>query len=138
MMFEGRVAKTKGNKFWEVEIPLLEVYTQGRSKKDALAMIKEAIELLVEKRGFRIEVIPGRGESFKVRSKDTRTLISLLLERQRQVHGLSVREVAARMNSKSPNAYAQYEQGRVNPTLEKLNELLRAIDPGMEVILKVG
>jgi len=46
--------------------------------------------------------------------------------------------VARRLGQKSPNAYARYEQGRSVPTVEKLNELMRAIDPGIEPILKVA
>ncbi len=33
MRFEGRVWKDKGGKYWLVEVPLLDVMTQGTSKK---------------------------------------------------------------------------------------------------------
>ena len=42
------------------------------------------------------------------------------------------------MNSNSPNAYARYEQGISIPWLEKLNELMKAIDSSFEPILKAG
>ena len=93
MMLEGKVTRTIDRKFWEVEVRPLEIYTQGKTKKDALALIKDAIEVLVDKKDFKVEVVAEAGENFKIRANDTRTLIALLLERQRQVHGLSVREV---------------------------------------------
>jgi transcriptional regulator with XRE-family HTH domain len=36
------------------------------------------------------------------------------------------------------NAYARYEQGKSVPTVEKLNQLMRAIDPGFEPVLRVA
>ena len=56
----------------------------------------------------------------------------------REARHLTLMEVARRLHSKSPNAYARYEQGKSVPTVEKLNQLLKAIDPGCEPILKTG
>ena len=56
-------------------------------------------------------------------------LIYTYTQRQRETH---------RLNSKSPNAYARYERGKNIPTVEKLNQLMKAIDPGFELILKIA
>jgi transcriptional regulator with XRE-family HTH domain len=61
-----------------------------------------------------------------------------MLKRQREAHRLTIVEVARRLDQKSPNAYARYEQLKSLPTLEKLNKLMKTVDPAFEPILKVA
>jgi transcriptional regulator with XRE-family HTH domain len=49
-----------------------------------------------------------------------------------------VREVAQRLGSKSPNAYAQYETGRVAPSIDTLTRLVSALNPKLEPVLRVA
>jgi transcriptional regulator with XRE-family HTH domain len=65
-------------------------------------------------------------------------LVALMLRRLRGREGLSVREVAKRLGSASPNAYAQYETGRVAPSMDTLTRLLAALNPGFEPVLRVA
>jgi predicted RNase H-like HicB family nuclease len=129
---------TKSGRWWAVEAPLLLVYTQGRTKKEALAMMKDAVECLVDEAGFEASVSEARGETFSVGGSDEGLLMSLALKQQRANHKLTVREVASRLGSKSPTAYSRYEAGKTKLSLDKFSQLLRAIDPGLEPILKVG
>ena len=140
MRFEGMLIEPEGNKnrYWGVEIPILHIHTQGKTRKEALSMAKDAIESLLEKKEFRVRIHIGESNSFTVDSDNPTAFIAFMLKRQRQFRGLSVREVAARLNSKSPNAYAQYEQGKVRPSMDKLVELMQAIDPEFEPVLKAG
>ena len=138
MRFEGRVWKDKNTKYWLIEVPLLDVTTQGLSKEDAYRMIANAIETLVAKKLFKINVRPLYRESFTIGANHEIHLIALMLKRQREAHHLTLQEIAHRLGQKSPNAYARYEQGKSVPTVEKLNELMRAIDPSYEPILKVA
>lgn len=140
MRFEGKLYRPHGkkNKYWSVEIPILNIHTQGKSRKDALEMVKDAVESLVNKKGFRVQVYPGEENTFSIGAKDSRTLISFMLKRQREFRELTIREVALRLRSKSPNAYAQYEQGKISPSVDKLIELLKALDPDFEPILKAS
>jgi len=62
-------------------------------------------------------------------------MISLLLRRQREKSGLSLSEVTERLGAKSRNAYARYEQGKSAPTLEKLDQLLKAVSPDQDFVL---
>jgi ribosome-binding protein aMBF1 (putative translation factor) len=73
---------------------------------------------------------------FEVGSDDSRAMISLLLRRQRQKSGLSLAQAAERLGAKSRNAYARYEQGRCAPTVEKLDELLRAVAPNRDIVVR--
>jgi hypothetical protein len=138
MRFEGRLWKDKGSKYWLIEVPLLDVMTQGTSKNNAYCMIADAIESLINRKGFKVDVRPLGSESFTVGASPDSPMIALMLKRQREVHRLTLLEVARRLGQKSPNAYARYEQGKSLPTVEKLNKLLKAIDPGFDPILKIA
>jgi predicted RNase H-like HicB family nuclease/DNA-binding XRE family transcriptional regulator len=130
MMFEGRLWKE--GKFWLIEAPMLDVMTQGKTKAHALAMLQEAIELLADRHDFSVTV-KLHGEGVTISSKETGTLIALALRRQRLKHGLSLAEVATRLKQASRNSYARYEQGRSVPSIEKLEELFRAV--GTEALM---
>lgn len=125
-MFNGKVWKEK--KHWLIEIPALNVMTQGRSKTNALFMIKDAIEELVNEEDFRVKVVPGeRKGEFIIYANDATPLVALLLKRQRMKKGLSLADMQRRLHAKSRNTYAQYEQGRSAPTVQKLVEFLSAM-----------
>ena len=133
MRFAGHMIKS--GRYWAIEVPMLGVVTQGRTKKEAYEMIADAIEALVNKEGFKVDVYPGKGGYFEVSSQDLAAMIAFLLRRQRVKHGLSLAEVAGRLNSKSVNTYARYEQGKSVPTVEKFNQLLSAVSPGRDFVL---
>ncbi len=134
MRFEGKVFKT--GKWWAIEVAVLGVYTQGRTKRGAYEAVKDAIEEMANMSDFEVEIYPSKGEYFEVGSRDQGALIAFLLKRQRQMRGLSLADVSERLGLKSRNAYARYEQGRAIPTVDKLAELLRAVDPEREFVLK--
>ena len=133
MRFYGKVYKD--GKFWLAEIPLLDAMTQGHTRKEAFVMVKDMVESLVNRPHFSITVHQGKRGNFEISANDSRWLISLFLRRQRERSGLSLSEAAARLGAKSRNAYARYERGTSMPSLEKLNELYRAVAPGKEIVL---
>lgn len=136
MRIEGKF--TKSGSWWAVEIPLLLVYTQGKTQKEAFAMAKDAVEGLIDQKGFAVEVFVGNERTFSISSNDDKVLMALALKQQRAEHHLTIRDVAKKMGSNSPAAYSRYENAKVKPSLEKFSELLCAIDPSLEPILKVG
>jgi len=87
---------------------------------------------------MEIDLYPRGGESFELGSDDNAAFYGLLLRRQRQALGLSLRDVAERMGMKSRNAYARYEQGRAVPTIQKFAELLKAVNPKVEIVVRAG
>ena len=133
MRLSGRVFKV--GKSWAIEVPILGMVTQGYTKKEAYEMIADAIESLVNKKGFKVEVYPGKGDYFELGSPDLSTLTAFLLRRQRIKQGLTLVEVANRLGSKSHNTYARYEQGKSIPTIEKFNKLLSALSPDNDFVL---
>lgn len=142
MEFEGKV--WKDSKFWIVEIPSLNLMTQGKSRKDALNMIRDAAFGLIEcyfesemEKEFDITVIDYKKDSFAITSNDNKLLLALSLRKQREKSGSTVREAAERLGSKSPNAYAQYEKGRTRISLEQYEKLIHAVNPQRTNALRV-
>jgi DNA-binding XRE family transcriptional regulator len=138
MNLEGRIWKSETSRYWLVEVQDLDVLTEGFSRRDAAEMLRDAIESLVNRDGFRVRVTVSRDGRCKVGSNDDAVLLAFMLQRLRQREGLSVREVARRLGAKSPNAYAQYETGRVAPSIDTLSRLLAALNPDFEPVLRVA
>ena len=133
MRFAGRVLKA--NKHWAVEVPILELVSQGRSKKEALDMIADAVESLANRRGFKLQVFPGTGDYSEVGSEALATLTALLLRRARRRSGLSLSEVAVRLGIASINAYVRYKQGRSIHTVQKLSQLFDAVSSHRDFVV---
>lgn len=127
MVLKGYLRKDRT--FWIVEVPELEVTTQGHTRKEALVMIQDAIESLVNKKGFRVRVRLLTKDSLVIDANDDTQFVAFFLKRQREYHGLTVREMTERLDYKSVNAYAQYEQGKVQPTLKKIQAFLAVMNP---------
>lgn len=125
----------KSGRYWAIEVPILGVVTQGSTKKNAFDMISDAIESLVNKKGFKLEVFPGKNSYFEIGSPELAVLTAFLLRRQRIKHGLTLHDVKKRLGAKSHNTYARYEQGKSVPTIEKFNQLLSAISPDRDFVL---
>ena len=133
MRFSGKLYQD-GN-FWLAEIPILDVMTQGYSPEEALEMVADMVETMANVAGFHVDVYLGPDGVFEVGSADPKPIISLLLQRKRELSGLSLSQVAERLGASSRNAYARYEQGRAAPSIEKLNELLRAVSPDTDIVI---
>ncbi len=136
MRFPGRITKDRG--VWLVEVPAFDALTQGRTKREAFTMAGDLIETMAGTRGFRVTVHPTGRESFEISANRIDVLLALLLRRQRERQGLTLAEAAARLGQRSKNAYARYEQGKTMPTVEKLEELLRAIAPGQKMVWHIA
>lgn len=134
MRFEGKL--TRDGRFWLAEIPLLDAMTQGKTRGEALMMIGDWLETMVNRPGFRAEVYPRGKNEFEVSGSDVGALTALLLRRRREASGASLREVAKRLGARSRNAYARYERGDVVPTVEKLDALLKATLPDGDFVIR--
>ena len=136
MRFEGRIKKD--GRLWLVEISAFDAVTQGRTKREAFAMTEDLIETMADAKGFRVIAYPLGGEIFEIEANRIGILLALLLRRQRERHGLTLSEVAERLGQRSRNAYARYEQGRAMPSVEKLEQLLKAIAPDQRIVWRIA
>lgn len=103
-------------------------------------MLRDAIECVVEQTGFQALVAdagahPEGGCALLVSANDPAALTAYLLRYQREIHELTLDEVAAKLGVTSRNAYARYEQGRSEPSLGKLIELLAVVAPELAMIV---
>ena len=133
MRFSGSM--TKEGKWWAAEVPDLGAFSQGRTKREAHTMIRDAIESMIGKPGFRLDVHPGRNGYFEVGSSHDATLVAFFLKQQRGLSGKTLEQVVRNLGQTSVNAYARYERGASVPTIDKLAKLLRALEPDADFVL---
>ena len=133
MRFSGKIYKD--GKFWLAEIPILDLMTQGRTKREAYEMVADMLDTMVNQKDFEITVFKGKKDAFEVGSSDAKYFVRLLLQRKRELSGLSLSQVASRLGMSSRNTYARYEQGKSVPSVEKLNDLLRAVCPETDIVI---
>ena len=136
MRFAGEISRD--GSFWLAEVPVFEAMTQGCTQGEALEMIEDWFSAMVNQSGFSVTIYLRGNDAFKIQASDLGSMISLLLQRQRQRSGLSLAEVAERLGAKSRNAYARYERGDSLPTIEKLDELLRAVSADRDLLVGQG
>ena len=134
MRFQGRVYKDTG--VWLAEVPVFDAMSQGRTRIESLEMIKDWFVTMVDEPGFAVEIHSGKSGDFEIDSDDLRSMIGLLLQRRRQQSGLSLGQAAERLGVRSRNAYARYERGECLPTMEKLDQLLKAVSEGRDFVVK--
>lgn len=142
MELEGRVWKDPDGSWWFVEIFFLDVMTQGKTRKEALEMIKDAVMELIKDsyedllhKQFELSVNLYEDGIIGVGATDDKLLFALGLKRQRLRSGSTIRDVSKRLKSKSPNAYARYERAQARPSIEKYAELLHAANPNRRPLL---
>jgi hypothetical protein len=133
MRFQGTLYKD--GRHWLAEVSVFDAMTQGRTRADTLSMMADWFETLLGTAAGSVRAIAVTRTDFEIVADDTARMISLLLRRQRQRSGLSLAEAADRLGARSRNAYARYEQGRTVPTVEKLDELLKAVAPGRDLLI---
>jgi hypothetical protein len=106
-----------------------------RPQDSALLMMADWFETLLDVGAGSVRAIAVTRTDFEIVADDTARMISLLLRRQRQKSGLSLAEAADRLGARSRNANARYEQGRTVPTVAKLDELLKAVATGRDLLV---
>jgi predicted RNase H-like HicB family nuclease/DNA-binding XRE family transcriptional regulator len=131
MELVGKVWKSKKN--WLIEVPSLDLVTQGHSRQNALEMMGDAIlELLRSYFGvskeFDVRVNYHKNNVIGVAAIDNTLLLALSLKRQREKSGSTIRESAKRLGT-TPNAYAQYERGKTRFSLDYYEKLRQAANP---------
>jgi len=68
MRLEGKL--TRDGRFWLAEIPLLDAMTQGRTRKEALEMIGDWLETMINHPGFSATVHLRGDREFELSGND--------------------------------------------------------------------
>lgn len=102
-------------------------------------MLVEVIELRIDRPGFKVTVTEigedRDGIAVLIAATEPSRLAAQVLKYQREVHGLSLADIAKLLGTARRNAHAGYEQGRTEPTLGRFRELLMAVAPDMALIV---
>ena len=91
MRFSGTIYKD--GKFWIAEMPILDLMTQGRTKKEAYEMVADMLVSLINKDDFKVKAYKGKKDTFEVGSPEPKQMVSLLLQRKREISGLSIARI---------------------------------------------
>ena len=137
MEFTARIIKE--GKFWLGEIKELELITQGRSRKEAVFMVKDLLnEMLFDQFGKKIifEVLKEEKEALVISIKDLYA-IPFVLKRLRTIKGRTIKEISKQCGFKSLNAYAQYEQGKRIPGLLQFEKLLEIMGVHLKIAVSL-
>lgn len=141
MELEGKIWKSK--KQWLVEVSSLNIMTQGKTRKEALFMVEDAIMEYMkyffesEIEGFELHVNDYKESIIGISANNNKLLLALSLRKQREKSGSTIREVSERLGSKYPNLYAQYEKGKTRISLDQYEKLLQAANPNQHRVLRV-
>ena len=133
LMLIGRVFRDGPG--WSAHCDAIGVYTQGASRKEAIANLIEVVQLKVDRRDFAARVTDVGGESVYIDSTNVAPLAAEVLKYQRAIHGLSLADVARKLGAAGRDTYAAYERGGREPTLSKYLQLLGAVAPEMGLMV---
>ncbi|MFT3694519.1 MAG: helix-turn-helix transcriptional regulator [Kofleriaceae bacterium] len=94
----------------------------------ANAFLREASRY-VDVKGLEIQVRDDGESTIYVSSNDPARFVAVILRQRRDSQSLSLADVAAATGAKSRNGWAQYEKGKIVPSMGKLEQLLSTIAP---------
>ena len=134
-MLIGTVTKQEGI-WWSAHCDIAGIFTQGKSRANAMLALADAFEDVVNRDDFKVTVTALAGDEVSVDASDPALLLGVVLRYQREAHHLSLADVAKRIGASSRNAYARYEHGTSMPKLDTVQEILKAVAP--ELALTVG
>lgn len=134
MKLKGKLINEKEGGY-SITVESVGAFTQGETKKEALQMIKEAIELMINRDNFQIQITVFSGNTFYIEANQPYILFALWLRQNRIKQGLTLEDMRKKMGAKSKNEYAKYEKGINQPSLEKIEKLIKAVKPKASLLL---
>ena len=133
MMLHGRIFKDGHG--WAAHCDALGAFTQGRTRKDAISMLAELVELKVGQDGFIAKVDDIGGEDVLITGSNPAQLFGGLLRYQRERRDLSIADAAERIGASSRSIYARMERCEQSPRLDTMKAAIAAIAPDMAIIV---
>ena len=125
MQITGKI--WKDGKFWITDCPTLDASTQGKSKGDALRMMVDLVQSLVDDKMYQIEMKAIGKDQFTMCFKDVLPIVALIISRSRGASNKTLNDLAKEVGLKSPNSIHQYEAGKHDTGVSRLNALLNAM-----------
>lgn len=112
-------------------LDVLGVSGQGRTRNAACRDMRNMIVHLAQEWVGPLEVtVTHDGEhTVHVSANDSSRLIAMVLHQQRAHQNYSLAKAAKVLGARSRNSVAQYETGKIDPSLGKLTELMASLAP---------
>ena len=127
----------KEGNFWLCDLPFIQLMDQGRTKKECLSMMKDAIEILINDKDFKCEVIDIGDGKFAIVTSQVKTLAAFVVRRLREAQGFTIREAGALLGMKSHTEYARHESGKVAMNMETFNRYVEVLS-SKDIILQIA
>ena len=70
-MFRGKVCKE--GKFWTIEVPDLDLMTQGHTKAEAYEMLDDLLKTAIDRNNLKLDIARYRNDTFLLRGRDEQT-----------------------------------------------------------------
>jgi DNA-binding XRE family transcriptional regulator/predicted RNase H-like HicB family nuclease len=143
MLYIGMNGRAWQDKDWYlIEIPALDLMTQGTDIDDALFMINDALALHLEELG--VDGFDPNSSHwtdkdqgfFSISVPWNKRIVGFMMQRLRHRTNLSQRDLAKKLGYSSHNSIAAYESGKIQPTLEKFSEIMSGL--GIDVNIGVS
>jgi predicted RNase H-like HicB family nuclease len=139
MRVEATIHSEKEGGF-SVHIPAFALWTQGETLEECQTMAVDAVVSALESESTnaglsfsdKVFAFAENEKQFTIKLP-TREGVMLMVKQLRQETGLSLAEMTKATGNKSKNATLQYEKGRREPGVQKLEELLGAL--GMDLVI---
>lgn len=128
----------RDGKFWAVQCPALGALTQGLTRKEALEMIVDWVQGMLDEPAFDVGVEMTGKDSFHLvfaSAAAQARILAFIVARRREEAGLTMRELADRLGLAHKSTIAQAETGRNELGLSRLGDFLAALD--CDVVLDV-
>jgi len=131
MMLHGTINYDGNGKVFGASVEALGAYVAGPTREATREAMAATILEQISEYGpvgkLRVSVTDDGEQTVYVTASEPLRLLALLLRRQRESAHMSLADVAEATGAKSRNGYAQYEQGRLEPSISKLAEMLAAV-----------
>ena len=143
MFLEGRVWRDPDDaKMWLIEIPILNLMAQGKSKKDAFKMIKNVTSELIRdlptdvSKGYVLKTEEFEEGKFGLTCSIPIILIAIIVRRQRE--GAGLRQKRTKADAVLPMYTDNIETGRSACSILKFVEILEFLNPKQKLVLRIG
>lgn len=122
MILSGKVHKE--DELWIIEIPDLEIITQGLNRKDSFKMLNAwFVDYLELEDKSYISIIDDKGEDDLLISFDD-SLLPFILKTFREINGFSHEDFRKVLKVDSRSTYGRYESGERSPKITDLQKIL--------------
>lgn len=131
MQIRGTMVRV--GKVWAVECPALCARTEGKSKPDALVMMKDWVRAMLDDEAYEFDIAMVGRDEFAMTFADPRRVLALALRQHRELAGKTMQDVADELKLASRSSVKQVESGKNEISLSKLIDMLAVFGIGVEI-----